>query len=125
MTDLHSKSVHELRAIAQTFDIDEIFSKDADQLAQAIEIARNELIPKPKVEIPKPEYDARLMTKPPSKRSDQENVLKLLAGHIDLGLRIEFPDEESWSMYRGKKTACGSMRTSLRVLIACADKMMR
>lgn len=125
MTNLRDKSIHELRAIAQTFGIDDIFSKDVHMLAQSIEIVRNDMIPKPKVEIPKAEYDSRLMTRPPSKRSDQENILKLLDGHIKLGLRVNFPDNESWEMYIGKKTDCGSMRTSLRVLIQCADRLMR
>lgn len=122
---LKDKSVHDLRSIAQTFKIDDIFSKDAERLAHEIEIERNELIPKPKVEIPKAEYDARLMTRPPSKRSDKDNILSLLEGHIKLGLRVKFPDNESWEMYRGKMTDCGSMRMPLRVLIQCADRMMR
>jgi len=123
--NLEGKSIHELRAIAQSFEIDDIFSKDADQLTQAIEIERNELIPKPKIEIPKAEYDSRLMTRPPSKRSDKDNILNLLDGHIKLGLRVEFPEPEIWSMFFGKKTDTGSMRMPLRVLIQCADRIMK
>ena len=122
---LRDKSVHELRSIAQSFHIDDIFSKDADRLIHEIEIERDGLIPEPTVVIPKAEYDARLMTRPPSKTSKETDILMLLDGHIKLGLRINFPDAESWEMYAGKKTDCGSMRIPLRVLIACADKMMR
>jgi hypothetical protein len=125
MTELKDKSVHELRAIAQTFDIDNIFSMDAGQLAHAIEIKRVELIPEPEIELPKPHYDARLMTRPPSKKSKKDEILDLLDGHIKLGLRVEFIDEETWSMYRGDKTDTGSIRVPLRVMLKCADRMMK
>lgn len=123
--DLKDKSIHELRSIAQSFNIDDIFSKNTAQLIQEIEIKRDDLIPEPEVKIPPPEYDARLMTRPPSKRSSQDDVLELLSGHIQKGLIVTFPDEEVWEMSFGKKTDTGSVRMPLRVTLSCANKLMR
>ncbi len=125
MTELRKKSIHDLRQIAQSFGIPNIFSKDAVQLSQAIDL-RQEAMSKPKLpeRPPKPEYDARLMTKPPAKMSHKDAILDLLQVHISQGLRVDFPDPERWEMAYGKKTDCGNMRMPLRVLLSCAEKIM-
>ena len=120
---LANKSLVELRGIAQSFNIADIFQKDQRPLIQAIEIKQQDLIPAPKIEIPKPEYDARLMTKPPSKRSDQQEIEELLAPYIAKGLRVTF-DHERWYMAHGKRTDEGTLRMPMRVVLRCADKIL-
>lgn len=120
---LANKSLIELRGIAQSFNIADLFQKDKTQLVQAIEMKQQALIPVPKINIPKPEYDARLMTKPPSKKSDQQEIEQLLAPYMARGLRITF-DDERWYMAHGKRTDEGTIRMPLRVVLKCADKIM-
>lgn len=121
---LQNKSLTELRGIAQSFEIADIFQKDQRQLIQAIELKQQGLAPKPKVEIPRPEYDARLMTKPPSKKSTQEELEQLLAPYVARGLHVEF-EPEWWKMSFGKKTDEGTMRQPLRIILRCAEKLMQ
>lgn len=120
---LSSKSLTELRGIAQSYNIPDIFQKDQRQLVQAIEMKQKAMLPEPKVEIPRPEYDARLMLKPPSKKSTQEEAEELLAPYIARGLHVTF-EPEWWKMSFGKKTDEGTMRMPLRVLLKCAEKLM-
>ncbi len=124
MSSLREKSLHQLRGIAQSYGIGDIFSKDAKQLAQAIEFHQQELIPDVVIDIPKPEYDARLMTKPPSRRSDEESIRELLAQHVDQGLHLSF-DHERWYMKFGKKTDEGTVRMPLRTVLSCANAVMK
>ncbi len=46
MSDLLSKSLTQLRGIAQSYDIPDIFSKDTFQLVQAIEMKQQAVVPK-------------------------------------------------------------------------------
>lgn len=112
--------------MAQAFDVADIFEKDAAHLAQEIELKRNiEVFPKLLIP-PKPVYDARLMTKPPSKRSSAEEIVELLAPHIQLGLKLEFDENaERWLMRCGKKSDEGTMRMPLRTILSCAENLMR
>jgi hypothetical protein len=121
---LLNKSLVELRGIAQSFNIPDIFQKDTIQLIQAIEMKQQGITPAPKVEIPRPEYDARLMTKPPSKRSDKEAMEELLAPHIARGLHFKVDENaEWWSMSHGKRTDEGTMRMPLKTVLRCAEKL--
>lgn len=120
---LLNKSLTELRGIAQSFSIGDIFQKDKPQLIQAIELKQQALIPAPKIEISKPEYDARLMTRPPSKRSTQQDIEELLAPYIAKGLRISF-DDERWYMSYGKRTDEGTLRMPLKIVLKCAEKIL-
>lgn len=122
---LRNKSIHELRAIAQGFGVGDIFSLDALQLAQAIELRQQAMIPEPTPIPPRPEYDARLMTKPPSKATTQKDIEDLLAGHIARGLRLTFPDPESWAMQFGKREDTGPMRMPLRIVLTKAEGVMK
>lgn len=126
MTALRDKSIHELRGIAQSFGVNDIFSKDQNHLIQEIELKQQALVPAPTPPIPKPEYDARLMTKPPAKRSLPSDAVDALKTHIERGLRFEMDEiAESWTMGFGKKTDCGTLRMPLRNLLVCADRVMR
>lgn len=126
MSELRKKSIHDLRQIAQSFSIADIFSKDQLQLCQAIELKQQDMSKRREPpEIPKPEYDARLMTKPPAKMSHEESIKELLKEHVVRGLRLTFPDPERWEMSYGKKTDCGNMRMPLRVVLGCADRLLK
>jgi hypothetical protein len=121
---LSNKSLIELRGIAQSLSIPDIFQKDKTQLLQAISLKQQALIPEPRLEIPKPEYDARLMTLPPARRSERSQVEQLLAPFVAKGMHLSF-DEERWYMQHGKKTDEGTMRMPLKTVLHCANKIMQ
>ena len=120
---LKDKSLHELRAIAQGYGIADIFSKDAVQLAQAIELKQVTMAPALEVPFVQPSYDARLMTAAPADISDEKSVRELLQPLVDRGLHLSF-DPERWYMAHGKRTDEGTMRMPLRVVLRCAEKLM-
>lgn len=120
---LRKKSLTELRGIAQAFGVPDIFQKDIMQLAQAIEMKQQAMVPMPVVDIPKPAYDARLMTKPPAKRATREEIEPLLQPYLARGMRASF-DEERWYFSCGKKTDEGTLRMPMRTILYCAGKVM-
>lgn len=121
---LRGKSIHQLRSIAQGYSIPDIFSMDDKQLIQEIELKQLGMVPTPAVVIQQPTYDARLMTKPPSKSSDERSIRDLLMPFVTRGLHISF-DHERWYMVWGKRTDEGTMRMPLRVVLRCAEKIMK
>lgn len=120
---LSSKSLTELRGIAQSLDVPNVFQLDQVHLIQEITAKQIAAMPAPKVEIPRPEYDARLMNKPPSKRSNEEEIRQLLIPYVQRGLNLSF-DEERWYMSSGKKTDEGTLRMPLKIVLRCAEKVM-
>lgn len=120
---LQNKSLIELRGIAQSLGVADVFQKDHAQLLQAIEIKQQAVLPVPKLEIPRPEYDARLMSKPPSRKSNQADIEQLLVPYVSRGLHLKF-DEERWYMQHGKKTDEGTLRMPLKIVMRCAEKVM-
>jgi hypothetical protein len=122
---LNTKTIHELRGIAQSFQIPDIFAKDAKQLIQAIELKQQDMVPKPEIVPDKPAYDARLMDKPPAKRGSEEEILDLLAVHIKRGLHVTFPEPEQWHMQFGKKEDTGTCRQKLVNILRCADRLLK
>lgn len=126
MSTLRGKSVHELRSIAQSFGVADIFSKDAAHLIQDIELKQQALAPPPIPPIPKPEYDARLMDAEPAQRSLPTEAVEVLRNHIARGLIFAMDEiAESWTMQFSKKTDSGTLRMPLRDLVRCADGVMR
>lgn len=121
---LSTKSMTELRGIAQSLDVPNIFQKDRAHLLQAIEMKQVALVPLPKLDIPKPEYDARLMTKPPSKQSDVGEIEKLLQPYVERGLNTRF-EEERWYFSYNKKTDEGTLRMPLAQVLRCAEKLLK
>lgn len=122
--ELSKKSIHDLRVIAQSFGVPDIFEKDALHLVQEIELKQQNLVP-PAIELPpKPEYDARLMTKPPSRRTNMGEITELLEPYIKMGLRLRF-DEESWYMDYQQRNDSGTIRMPLRTVLAQAERLMR
>jgi hypothetical protein len=123
LDELRKKSVHDLRVMAQAFGVDDIFEKDAEHLIQEIILKQENIYIPP---TPKPirnEYDARLMTKAPSKISSPKEIVDLLTDHIKMGLDLSF-DEEHWYMSKGKKNDMGTLRMPLRHVLDCADKIL-
>ncbi len=122
---MRDKTLTQLRGIASSFGIPDIFSKDRDQLIQAIEMKQVKMMPEPEIVIPPREYDARLMTRPPAKKGSHEEILELLEDHIKRGLHVDFPEEENWRMRFGKKEDTGTCRQRLAAILACADRIMK
>ena len=118
------KSIHQLRAIAQGYGIKDIFSKDHNALVQAIELAQGALSPKEEIIIPKPQYDARLMNKPPARLSNEGLIREALEQHTARGLHLSF-DDERWYIKHGLKTDEGTLRMPLRSIVTCADKVLK
>lgn len=121
---LQKKTIHELRAIAEGMGVSGVFSKDKLQLVQAIEFKQHEVFKKKENPPPRPEYDARLMQRPPSKATSQDEILKILDPHTQKGLKVTFPDPETWHMIHGKREDTGSVRIPLRTILGCAEKVM-
>lgn len=121
---LRKKSITDLRAIAQGYGIPDIFKKTDIQLIQAIELKQKDMTPEPEASIPQPQYDARLMDKPPAKKSDRQLIRELLQNHLNAGLHLSFTDEE-WHMKHGKKSDSGTIRMPLRTVLNCANNVMK
>lgn len=120
---LDNKSLTQLRAIAQGMGVTDIFSKSDTQLRQDIQLKQQELQPKAEIVIPQPPYDARLMTRAPSKRASREEIEDALGEHVAKGLKLSFT-EENWRMSFGVKNDMGTIRMSLRTVIQCANSVM-
>lgn len=123
MNTLKAKSLVQLRGIAQSYGIDDIFSLDAKRLIQEIELKQEEASPASAVVIDPPQYDARLMTKPPSKQSDERSIEELLTPYVAMGMKLTF-DHERWYMAWADKTDEGTKRMPLRTVLNCAIKLM-
>lgn len=122
---LRDRSIHELRGMAQAFGVHDVFSKDQAHLIQEIELKQQNLAPGKIPLPPLPQYDARLMTKPPSKRSTGDAAMLCMEPYIAQGLRFSIDDNaETWSMQSGKVVDTGTMRMPLRQLIECARRVM-
>jgi hypothetical protein len=122
---LHKKSIHDLRQIAQSFGIPDLTSKTSAQLIQEIELKQGAMVAKADPPPPRPEYDARLMTKIPARSSDQTTITEILEMHIARGLHISFPEPERWHMQWGKKEDTGTTRMPLRTVLKCAEEIMK
>lgn len=120
---LHSKSIIQLRGIAQSFGIDNIFSKTDVELRQAIELAQTENAPKTKMEPIIHPYDARLMNKPPAKMASLEDINAYLDPYVARGLKFRMIDQETWEMRCGSVIDTGNIRMPPRAIISCAEKV--
>ena len=121
---LTTKTMTELRGIAQSLSVGDMFKKTRAQLLQAIELKQGALAPAERIELPRNQYDARLMTEEPGKMGDRQEIEGLLAPYVARGLLLSFT-EEKWFMQRGKKTNEGTMRMPLRHVLRCAEAMMK
>lgn len=125
-TSLAHKSIHELRNIAQGYQVPDLFSMSHSDLVKAIIVKQHGSKLKEKFKPPpKLEYDTRLMTKRPAKATEQDYAFKALEAHIEQGLDITFPFPDQWEMrYRGRVDT-GTLRMPAHVLINCANRLMK
>lgn len=124
-TFLRDKTIHELRSIAEGYGIPDVFSKEPNILRQEIELKQKALQPEAKVEVPRPEYDARLMTSRPARVSKVEEAQELLVPYVERGLEFDILPEEQWQMRYKDRTDCGTLRMPLRTLLDCAERLMK
>lgn len=124
MMELQKKSIHDLRVMAQAFGVPDIFEKDALHLIQEIELKQQKIFEPKQALPPKPEYDARLMTRTPTHKSSMLEITNMLKPHIAMGLRLKF-DHEHWQMNFRVKEDSGSMRMPLRDVLLCAERIMQ
>lgn len=116
---LRDKSIHELRGIAQSFGIDDIFKKDAVHLAQEIE-QRQEKLAEPKLPPINISYDI-----PHTQGSicSPTELTDALQHHIKHGLTLRF-EPDHWIMSARKKLDTGSLTMPIRDIIKCADRVL-
>jgi len=123
---VHDKSIHQLRAIAEGYGIPNIFSKQKHELVQAIELCQKAQLPDQKITPPpRREYDTRIMSRRPANSFSKEDALDVLEPYFVYGLKIEFPDPDRWHMTLKGKEDTGTMRMPLRVLLDCADRLLK
>lgn len=120
---LSAKSLTELRGIAQSLDVPDVFQKDHKQLVQAIEMKQKAAVPVVPPTIEQPPYDARLMTAEPNAIVEREAVEEMLQPHIALGLHVTF-DQERCYMKCGIKTDEITLRAPLRDILYVARKVL-
>lgn len=120
---LSEKTLTELRTIAQGLGISDIFSKSPVQLMQDIEQKNRQLIPQPKIDIPLPVYDARLMTAIPGEMCDIDTLKEMLKPFTDRGLKVSFTNE-MWRYSIGKKEDTGTLRMPLRTALKKAQEIL-
>lgn len=120
MTNLTTKSIHELRTIAQAFGVPDIFEKDENQLRQAISIKQTDMIPDPPVIPSAPPYDPKFLPQDPQ---DLTEIKRMLLPFTARGLHVDY-DVDSWFMTFGKKSDSGSLAIPLGTIMLCAMKVM-
>jgi len=118
---LHKKTIHELRAIAQGYGVPDLFGKSVTQLVQAIELKQQGMVVVADPLPARPEYDARLMTRSPSRKTDESEITALLQPYITRGLHLTFPEPEQWHMRWGVREDTGTTRMPLRAVLRCAE----
>ena len=121
MSALVSKSLTQIRGIAQSYGIKDIFTKEKFQLLDEINTKQQAMVPQPK--FAHPPYDARLMTRPPSKSVRANEILAMLQNHMDRGMKFSC-DEEHWYMHFNNKDDHGSLRMPMKTLLRCADRIL-
>ena len=123
MDELRKKSIHDLRVIAQSFGIADIFEKTANILSQEIELKQQKIV-KPVIELPsEPEYDVRLMTAKPYAKASMDSAIEILEPYIKMGLKLKF-DEEHWYMDYQTRNDMGTIRMPLRHMLRAAQRLM-
>lgn len=115
---LTHKSIHELRAIADSLNIIDLFSLTKEDLIE--EIKKKSIIKKPDP-APEVEYVLPELNKPPSSR--RAEIRHILTPYTNIGLHLSF-DDGTWHMKYGLKEDSGHMTSLDRVIIAAAKKMI-
>ena len=121
---LEKKSITELRGIAQSIGCKYDWIDDKKALIQKIQSKQSTVLPKPVVDIRYEQpNDQRIRTLPPSKRSDEAMVRKLIEPLVAIGLKFEVKDGE-WFMRHGVKEDSGNLRQPPRDILRAAERIM-
>ncbi len=121
---LEERSLTELRTIAQGLSIDFDFGTDKKHLMQKIRERSITLMPQPLAAMPTIAEPERLRAIPPSKNLARAAIEDALQPFIARGLKLSF-DGDVWEMRRGEKVDTGNVRVPLRVLVSCAEGVLR
>lgn len=123
--NLREKTVHDLRSIAHSYGIADVFKKTKNALIQMIELKAAKIL-EDKVEIPpRNEHDPRVKSWYPAQDQVHEQITELLADHMQKGLHLSFPSPLHWQIsFRGKEDS-GNTSIPLRVILGCAERLMK
>lgn len=118
MSSLETKSITELRSLAQNMGLTPDWGMDKPHLLQAI---REHVVDK--VESPQKQIMVNI---PPDmdKALTQDLVEKALEGFKVLGLHVSFPEPGQWEMSCLKKRDSGSMSMGLWSIVNCAKELV-
>lgn len=118
--NLINKSIHKLRAIAQAYGVKNILSMDDKQLMQAISLKQNADIPADSKPIVTFEVSAETWTNFANKRL----IRDIFQPYVDRGLRLSFPDKDTWHISCRGKEDTGNMTMPVWSIVACAERLM-
>lgn len=121
--NLLTEPLSRVRGLAQSLGVKDVFGKTRESLIEEIRAKQQEYTPPVKTDIPQPEYDARLMSRPPAKKSDETIIRDFLKPYTDLGMHLSF-DHERWYISHGKRSDEGTLRMPPRVILDCARRLM-
>lgn len=117
---MKDKSVTELREIALSLGVGDVFSLTTPQLMQEIELKHKELIPTKEV-VPEPVYIKANMDSPEWTESE---LLSALQPYIERGLKVSFKDG-MWRFSHGIKNDTGNMRMPMKIAIKKAVEILK
>ncbi len=118
-----SKSLTELRGIAQAIGAEFTFADNAAKLQLIIERHVESKYKPPEIGTMEPE-DLTLRTRPPAKNATQVEIVEYLKDYIAKGLTLKFPCQDQWHMDFKGKSDSGNIRMPPRVIVGCAKRLM-
>lgn len=121
---LEERSLTELRTIAQGLSVDFDFGTDKKHLMQKIRDRSISIMPQPLETMPVIDEPERLRAIPPSKNLSREAISEALKPYLARGLKLSF-NGDVWEMRRGEKVDTGNVRVPLRVLVGCAEAVLK
>lgn len=122
---LKDKSIIELRSIAQGLGITIQFSDGKEELVRKIDNGLDKQLPPSPSLPPNVPTDMTLRTRPPSKNVTQVAIMDKMTPLIARGLKVTFPCEDQWHFAFGKRSDSGTLRMPMRVVIECANNVMK
>lgn len=113
------KTIHELRSSAQAKGIKFSFSDDALQLAQKINAVGEALKPAPEV-VPV----IHVVRDGSTMAIRQEKARELLQYHVERGLHVTFPSEDTWHIKLANREDSGTLHMPPEVLLMAANRLL-
>ena len=117
---LGKKSLTELRAIAQSMGMIPRLDIGKEHLIQEIQghvSAKVQMPPRP-IEINIKNDSANPLVTP-------EQVEKAMEGFKQLGLKVSFPDKDTWELSCNERKDSGSMHIPLFAIVGCARELIK